>query len=68
MTTRSPPARPLASVNVRPIAGDTPIVSKNSGVTRNPVSCAGSPLPVRVMLAPKRPDIRSNDPLAVFQS
>ena len=68
ITTRSPPACPLAAAKARPLAGATPSVSKKSGVTRPPRICAGSPLPVSVMLAPEYADIRSNDVLARRQS
>ncbi len=68
ITTRSPPACPLTAAKARPLAGDTPSVSKKSGVTRPPRICAGSPLPVSVTLAPEYADIRSNDVLARRQS
>jgi hypothetical protein len=52
---------PSSGRNVRPTIGANPIVANRFGVERTPISCSGSPSPVRLTVAGTTGAISSRD-------
>ena len=60
--------RSSASVNVRPTIGFTPRTAKNCGVTARPMTCSGTPSPVRFAVTPRVAAMAANDRFSRVQS
>ncbi len=60
--------RSSASVNARPATGFTPRTVKNCGVTARPMTCSGTPPPVRFDVTPRVAAIAMNDRFSRVQS